>query len=201
MSGFEIITITFSFILGLGVAHILRTSAYVIREREHFHLHWIPISVAIMILLFQVQFWFALVIVDTLTETWTWTIYGTLLLLAIVIFLGGATVLPPAGPTQSGSLIDDFTTRGKISLVFIALYTLGWIGVAMLFWTKAFIHLVAVNSAMSATALLAYFAKNRTSRNVLHLILILVMIYGLITVWTPPSFEEPLTGTSAGQPR
>lgn len=69
MSGFEIITITFSFILGLGVAHILRTAAFVIRERKQIHLHWIPISVAIMILLFQVQFWFALVIVDTLAES------------------------------------------------------------------------------------------------------------------------------------
>jgi len=198
VSGFEIITITFSFILGLGVAHILRTAAYVIREREQFHLHWIPISVAIMVLLFQVQFWFALVIVDTLAETWTWTIYGTLLLLAIIIFLGGATVLPPAGPTKSGGLFEDFLTRGKISLVFLALYLFGWIGVAALFWTKAFIHLVVVNSVMGAIALLAFYAQKKTTRNVLHGMLILIMVYGLITVWTPPSFEEPLTGTSAG---
>jgi hypothetical protein len=198
VSGFEIITITFSFILGLGVAHILKTAAFVIREREQFHLHWIPISVAIMILLFQVQFWFALVIVDTLAESWTWTIYGTLLLLAIFIFLGGATVLPPAGPTKSGSLIEDFLTRGKISLVFLALYLLGWIGVAILFWSKAFVHLVVVNSSMATISLLAYFAQKPNARNVLHGMLILMMIYGLITVWTPPSFEEPLTGTSAG---
>ena len=197
MSGFEIITITFSFILGLGVAHILRTVAYVIREREQFRLHWIPISVAIMVLLFQVQFWFALVIVDALAETWTWTIYGALLLLAIIIFLAGATVLPPAGPTKSSSLIDDFLTRGRISLVFVALYLLGWIGVAILFWTEAFVHLVVVNSAMAAISLLAFYAQKHTTRNALHGMLILMMIYGLITVWTPPSFEEPLTGTSA----
>jgi hypothetical protein len=198
VSGFEIITITFSFILGLGVAHILRTTAYVIREREQFHLHWIPISMAAMILLFQVQFWFALVIVDTVAQTWTWTIYGTLLLLAIIIFLGGATVLPPPGPTRSGSLIQDFRTRGRISLIFLALYLFGWIGVAFLFWSTGFIHLIIVNSVMGLVALSAYYAKKRKTVDLLHATLILIMIYGLVTVWTPPSFTDPSTGLSTG---
>ena len=34
MSGFELITITFSFVLGLGVAQILSSVAYVVREKE-----------------------------------------------------------------------------------------------------------------------------------------------------------------------
>lgn len=197
MSGFELITITFSFILGLGVAHILRTMAYVVREREQYRLHWIPISVAIIVLLFQVQFWFALVIVDALAEQWTWTIYGLLLLLAILIFLAGATVLPPPGPSKTSSLIEDFETRGRVSLVFLALYVFGWIGVALLFWSTVFIHLVIVNSIMAAIALSAHQARNLKARNTLHGMLIVMMIYGLITVWTPPSLEEPLTGTSS----
>lgn len=196
MSGFELITITFSFILGLGVAHILRSIAYVVREREQYRLHWIPISVAVIVLLFQVQFWFALVIVDALADQWTWSIYGLLLVLAIMIFLSGATVLPPPGPSRTGSLIEDFETRGRISLVFLALYVLGWIGVAILFWSTAFVHLVIVNTVMVAIALFAYRARQPMARNVLHGILIVMMIYGLITVWTPPSLEEPLTGTS-----
>jgi len=197
VSGFEIITITFSFILGLGVAHILSSVASVVREKDQIQLHWIPISVATIVLLFQVQFWFALVIVDALVGQWSWTVYGVLLILAIMIFLSGATVLPPSGSSRTCSLIEDFATRGKISLVFLALYLLGWIVVAIMFWTVEFVHLVIVNSAMAATATVAFLARKRKSQSVLHGMLIVMMIYGLVTVWTPPSFEEPLTHTSA----
>jgi len=196
VSGFEIITITFSFILGLGVTQILRAVAFVVREREQHQLHWIPISVAAMVLLFQVQFWFALVIVDSLTGQWTWTVYGVLLTTAITIFLSGATVLPPPGASQTRNLIEDFVTRGKISLVFLALYLLGWILVAIMFWTEAFVHLVIVNSVMAGIATIAFFTQAQKARSVLHGMLIVIMIYGLITVWTPPNLEEPLTGIS-----
>jgi hypothetical protein len=198
MSGFEIITITFSFILGLGVTQILRAVAYVVREREQYQLHWIPISVATMVLLFQVQFWFALVIVDSFVGHWTWTVYGVLLSLAIIIFLSGATVLPPPGPSKTRNLIEDFATRGKISLVFLALYLLGWIVVAIMFWTEAFVHLVIVNSVMATIATIAFLAQNQKARSVLHGMLIVMMIYGLVTVWTPPSLEEPLTSALGG---
>jgi len=198
MSGFEIITITFSFILGLGITQILRAVAYVVREREQYQLHWIPISVATMVLLFQVQFWFALVIVDSFVGHWTWTVYGVLLILAIIIFLSGATVLPPPGPSKTRNLIEDFATRGKISLVFLALYLLGWIVVAIMFWTGAFVHLVIVNSVMAAIATIAFLAQNQKARSVLHGMLIVMMLYGLVTVWTPPSLEEPLTSAFGG---
>jgi len=44
VSGFEILTITFSFIVGLGVAQVLRSVAYVLREKGQIRLHWIPFS-------------------------------------------------------------------------------------------------------------------------------------------------------------
>jgi hypothetical protein len=196
MSGFEIITITFSFILGLGVAQILRAVAYVVREKEQHRLHWIPLSMALIVLLFQVQFWFALVIVDSFMDYWTWPVYGLLLFLAIVIFLSGATVLPPPGSSKTDSLFEDFVARGKISLIFLALYLVGWVGVAIMFWTEQFVHLVIVNLAMATAAVIAFLPQRPRSRSLLHAILIAMMVYGLITVWTPPSLEEPLTSDS-----
>ncbi len=200
MSGFEIITITFSFILGLGVTQILRSVAYVVREKKQYRLHWIPLSVAALVLFFQVQFWFALVVVDSFVDHWTWPVYSALLILAIVIFLSGATVLPPTGSSKSPNLIEDFDTRGKISLVFLDFYLIGWIGVAIMFWTPEFVHLVIVNLVMALTAIIAYFAQHSQARSLIHGILIAMTFYGMMTVWTTPSLEEPLTSALWSSP-
>ncbi len=190
MSGLEIITITFSIILGLGVTQILERMAYVVREKEQHRLHWIPLSVAFLILLFHVQFWFALVIVDSFLDKWNWTVYSVLLFLAIVIFLSGATVLPSAGSSRSSNLLEDFNTRGKISLIFFALYFIGWIVIAIMFWTAGeFTTLVIVNLAMATTAVIAYRTQHPYVRSLLHGILIAITIYGLIFVWATPSLE------------
>lgn len=190
MSALEIITITFSIILGLGVTQILGAMAIVVREREQHRPHWIPLSVAVLVLLFQVQFWFALVIVDSFLDKWNWTVYSVLLFLAIVIFLSGATVLPSAGSSRSSNLIDDFNARGKISLIFFALYFIGWIVVAIMFWTTAdFRTLVVVNFVMATTSVIAYRAQHPHFRSLLHGMLIAITIYGLIFVWATPSLE------------
>ena len=44
MSGFEVITITFSFVLGLGVAQILMGASLAIRRRDEQRLHGAPMS-------------------------------------------------------------------------------------------------------------------------------------------------------------
>ena len=190
MSALEVITITFSIILGLGVTKILERVAYVVREREQHRLHWIPLSVAALILVFQVQFWFALVIVDSFLDKWNWTVYSVLLFLAGVIFLSGATILPSAGSSRSSNLIEDFNARGKVSLIFFALYFIGWIVVAIMFWTTAdFKSLVVVNFVMATTSVIAYRAQHPHIRSLLHGILIAITFYGLIYVWATPSLE------------
>jgi len=66
-----------------------------------------------------------------------------------------------------------------------------------MFWSLAFVHLVVVNSVMAATATIAFVVQKHKAQAVIHGMLIVMMVYGLVTVWTPPSLEEPLTGTSA----
>jgi hypothetical protein len=193
VSGFEIITITFSFIVGLGVAQVLRSVAYVVREYQQVRLHWIPFSVAAMILFFQVQFWFGLAVVNTLMEHWTWPVYSLMLLLAILIFLSGATVLPHS-LTSLGDrgLKEDFETRGRISLIFLALYLMGWIGVGIMFRVPGLWHLALVNGLFALVAFLIYGLPNPRIRTALHLVLIAMIIFGALTVWTTPSLEMPL---------
>jgi hypothetical protein len=193
VSGFEILTITFSFIVGLGVAQVLRSVAYVVRESRQISLHWIPFSVAAMILFFQVQFWFGLVVVNSLIVQWSWPVYGLMLLLAIFIFLSGATVLPHS-LTSLGErgLKEDFETRGRISLVFLALYLVGWIGVGIMFWKPEFWQLALVNGLFAFIAIFIYGSPNARVRTILHLVLIAMTVCGALTVWTTPSLEMPM---------
>jgi hypothetical protein len=191
VSGFEILTITFSFIVGLGVAQLLRSVAFVVREKDQVRLHWIPFVIAAIILFFQIQFWFGLAVVNSLQDQWTWLVYSLMLLLAILVFLSGATVLPPVTSIGERDLIDDFDTRGRISLLFLALYLIGWIAVGVLFWVPSLWHLALVNGSMSIALILAYLAPNARARTGLHIILIAMTVYGALTVWTTPSLEVP----------
>jgi hypothetical protein len=164
--------------------------AYVVREREQYRIHWIPLSVAALILAFQIQFWFALVIVDSFLDRWSWSVYSVLLFLAIVIFLSGATVLPPSGSSKTSNLIEDFETRGKISLLFFASYFIGWNVIAIMFWsTSDFKQLFVVNLVMAITAVVAFVTQNPRTRSLLHGSLIVITVYGLATVWATPSLE------------
>ncbi len=192
MSGFEILTITFSFVVGLGVAQVLRSVGYVIRERETVQLHWVPFSVAALILFFQVQFWFGLAVINSLLERWAWPIYGMVFLAAVLIFLAGATVLPP--PTQIGerSLMQDFRSRGRTSLLFLGAYLIAWIGLGIMFWRPEFWHLVLVNGVYAAVCVLAYAQQG--GRIWTHVVLLALTAYGAVTVWTTPSLQMPMQG-------
>ena len=189
MSGFELITITFSFVLGLGVAQILSSVAYVVREKDEFRLHWIPLTMAAMILAFMIQFWFALFVVDSLIDGWNWLVYCILLCLAISIFLSGATVLPASGSTRTTDLIEDFNSRGNVSLLFFAAYFVGWDIVAVMYWGPRMGLLAIVNILMASLSIAAYVTERQRVRAVLHGALIALSIYGMIYVWASPSLD------------
>lgn len=189
MSSFELITITFSFILGLGVAEILMAVAYVVRELNQYRLHWVPLSMAALVLAFQIQFWFALFVVDSLLDHWNWPVYSILLALAIIIFLSGATVLPPPGSPKASNLIEDFNTRGKISLLFFAAYFLGWDVLAVMFWGPRMGLLAAVNIIMATISITAYIIRHSRTRSLLHATLVAITIYGMIGVWATPTLD------------
>jgi hypothetical protein len=192
LSAFEILTITFSFIVGLGVAQVLRSIAYMVRESVQISLHWIPFSVAAQILFFQVQFWFALSVVNSLMVKWSWAVYIVMLLLAILVFLAGATVLPHSlSSLGERGLKEDFETRGRISLILLALYTMGWIVVGIMFRIPELWHLALVNGMYALVALATFRAASSRVRTALHLALIVITVYGALTVWTTPSLEMP----------
>jgi len=191
MSGFELVTITFSFVIGLGVAQILSAASFAMRERRERPLHWLPLSIAGAIFLAHVQFWFALFGINTVVPEWTWTSYGPLLMLAVLLFLSGGTVLPPSGSTGSLSLLEDFETRGKLSLLLLAIYMIGWIPLNVWFdeggpnfsWTFSGVWF---NLLIATSLLVAYRAKDPTTRDSAVLIFLALQVLGVLFVWATP---------------
>lgn len=192
MSGFELITITFSFIVGLGVAQLLRSLSEVIRYRDRVRMHWMPLVAATMILYFQVQFWFGLAVVNANLEVWSWPIYALFLGVAVLVFLAGATVLPYGQEMERGDLLEDYISRGRISMVFLGLYLLGWIGIGVAFWRPEFWLLVLINGLAAGLCFLT--SRARRGLTLLHGLLIAVTLFGSLSVWTTPNLEMPPMG-------
>jgi hypothetical protein len=126
MEIFELITITLSFIVGLGVAQILASVVGVIRTRRIRKLHWLPLAWAASIFLAHVQFWFALYMRNA-EVTWTWATFGPVLLLAVLVFLSGGLILPSEASQRSETLLDDFREHGRLALIPLAAYLLTYV--------------------------------------------------------------------------
>jgi hypothetical protein len=190
MSGFELITITFSFVVGLGMAQLLRSLGFVVRERETISWHWVPLFTAALILFFQVQFWFGLWVINNELEVWTWSEYGLVFVVAGLIFLAGATVFAPPGSDMDRDLLEDFRHRGRISLLFLAAYLVGWMGLGLMFWRPEFWLLMVVNGSLAALLCVAYAA--RRGMVPLYVLIAAVTVFGSITVWTRPDLILPM---------
>ena len=189
MSGFEIITITFSFVVGLGMAQMLRSIGYVVREREEVSWHWMPFFAAALILFFQIQFWFGLAVINSVLENWTWSVYSLVFAAAVLIFLAGATVLAPPGSPTAHRLRDDFQHRGRISLLFLAAYLVSWMGIGIMFWQPGFWLLMVVNGTLALLLAIAYVARRWVVP--LYLVIAAVTVFGGLTVWTAPDLQMP----------
>ena len=127
MSKIEIITITLSFVVGLGIAQLLSSFGAAVRDRFDHALHWMPFAWGLAVLLFSVQFWFALFDLDQILADWSWIWYLQILGLAITLYLAGTLVLPSRASTAKEDLLDDYMKNGRYALLALVAYILGWI--------------------------------------------------------------------------
>jgi len=163
MSQFEIIAITLSFIVGLGIAQLLSSFSEAVRSRIEHPLHWMPFAWGVPILLFSVQYWFGLFDLDNTIEDWTWFWYLQMLAMAIALFLAAALILPPRATAAKGKLLEDFATHGRYSLLALVTYLLGWIPANSVMNNGNLLELGNIaNVAMAVPALIAY--KSRSNR-------------------------------------
>lgn len=187
VSDIEIVTLTYSFVLGLGIAQILGAASAAIRDRRSRPLHWMPLAFAAAIFFLHIQYWFVLTDYDAFViDDWTWASYGAFLLVAVVLFLAGGIVLPTPGAESTDALIDDFEKNGKLSLLFVAAYQLFWVpGNAM--WDGWLSIAVWYNLALTVPLLVAYFARPGPLRNAAAALYFAALAFALLFIWSTPA--------------
>jgi hypothetical protein len=185
MSELEIVTLSLSLILGLSMAQMLSTVALSIRSRHESQLHWVPIAWALAIFLYHVQFWFALIAVDRSIVAWSWDWFGPILMMAVLLFLGGALVLPGAGRPLPPDLISDFEEHGRLALVPVSVYGLLWIPLNVRLGDEWLSVTNTFNFSVVALAAVVYFSRDPRVRGIGTLAYLGVTAWGVVWVWSP----------------
>lgn len=191
MSEFEIATIPLGFILGLGVALVLTSFSAAVRDRQVHPLNWMPLVWAFMILALQVQYWFGLYDLDLALGAWNWAWYGQAVAVAVLIFLAGALVLPTREVRVPGGLIEDFDVHGRLALLPVAGYLLGWLVPNARMNSTMFNPSNLMNVLMAGLAIVAFVAGRRPLRTWATAGFALLLTYTMIFVYSTPG-PDPL---------
>jgi hypothetical protein len=185
MTEFEVITITLSLILGLGVAQILTGVVDLARASRPVTLDWMPLVWAWCLFAFQIQIWFAAFDISNMGQL-DGGLYLIILAMAVLLYLAGGLVLPSQGRGLPGNLLDDFDKFGRR-----ALYPLGgflFVGIAMnLGVGLSFTHPINVFVYVLVIPLVAVlFSSRRALQRGATIVFALVQAYALLFVWSRP---------------
>ena len=185
MTEFELLAISLSLVLGLGITQILGEIVAAIRNRENAALHWLPIAWAAWIFLVHVQFFFFLWDLYELGVTWTWSTFGPVLW--HVVFLAAGLILPgPRERTRDEDLIDDFQQHGRLALIPFGVMPLDGILLNVLQYGAAWLSAGnVINMVFLALVTAGFFIRSRW-RAVPAIALGVVLVYGLVNVWSAP---------------
>ena len=186
MSELELITLTLSLVLGLSIAQLLSAVALAFRTRRDRRMHWIPLCWATAIFLLHVQFWFVVYDLDSIVPAWTWDWYGPVLLLAVLLFLSGALILPTRDRDLAVGLLDDFDVHGKYALVPISVYLLMFIPMNVRMGNSWFALVNIPDVILGVLAAVAFLTKKPGARAVSTLLYLAVTAWAVFFLWSKP---------------
>jgi hypothetical protein len=186
VSELEIITLTLSLVLGLSMAQLLSSVALAFRARRESQLHWIPLCWTTAIFLFHVQFWFVVYDLDSIVPSWTWDWYGPVLLLAVLLFLSGALILPTRDRELETGLLDDFDANGKYALVPLNIYLLTFIPMNVRMGNSWFSLVNAPDVVLGLLAAVALITKNPRARAVSSILYLALAAWAVLFLWSVP---------------
>jgi hypothetical protein len=191
MSQFEIIAITLSFIVGIGIAQLLTSFSEAIRSRIEHPLHWMPFAWGIPILLLSVQYWFGLFDLDSALSDWNWFWYLQMLAMAMALFMAATLILPPRKAATEGGLLVDFTTHGRYALLALVVYLLGWLPANAVMNNNDVLYAGNIaNVAMAMPALIAYKSRSNKIWIVSTVIFYVVFAITFFGLYSTPGSEE-----------
>jgi len=191
MSQFEIIAITLSFIVGIGIAQLLTSFSEAIRSRIEHPLHWMPFVWGIPILLLSVQYWFGLFDLDNILGDWNWFWYLQMLAMAMALFMAATLILPPREAAKEGGLLVDFTTHGRYALLALVVYLLGWIPANTVMNNNNILNMGNIaNVAMAVPALITYRSRSNKIWIVSTFFFYVVFAITFFGLYSTPGSEE-----------
>lgn len=186
MAEFEIIALTLSLILGLSMAQMLSAVALAFRSRRECPLHWLPFAWAAAIFLLHIQYWFVIHDLDSIAPAWTWDWYGPVLLLAVLLFLSGAVILPTRDRELESGLLEDFDAHGRFALIPVSLYLLMWIPMNRRFDVPWVSEENIYDVLLGALAGIAFLSKASRVRAAASLVYLVVAAWAVFVVWSRP---------------
>ncbi len=162
MTAFEFLSVALSFVLGLAVTLVLTSLLAAFRARHESRMDWLPFVWAGYVLVYQFQYWWAIFELSAL-PVWSVGTFGMLLVLAVILFLAGGLILPPASAAYPSDLREYFRADGRWGIVALASYSIvGIVGNVLLFGTSPvdLLHILQLGTVGAAAVVVA--ARSRT---------------------------------------
>ena len=185
MSEFELVTIALSFVVGFGVAAILGGFASLLTRPQPVRWDWLPLAWALLVLAEQVMFWFGALYVER-TLTLSLGTFWALILLASLLFLAGALILPSNEHRLELALIEDFDRFGIRALIPLAVFQACAAVTNLAAGASPLEPDVYLNLTLAFLALAVFAIRHRTAQRGLTLTYGAILLYGLIFVWARP---------------
>ena len=192
MTIFDFATVAVSFILGLAVTYLLESMVEAFRARRTCRLDWLPFVWVVCVLVHQFQFWWALYELNSMPSM-SVGVFSLLLVLAGLLFLAGAMVLPSGEAEYPADLALYFSIDGSWGAGAIALFNLSAVGANVILFGVAITNVVnLLNLGLGAIAVVV--AVMRSRRWLVSLTFAYVVLLVLVTMAATPAVYQSTGG-------
>jgi hypothetical protein len=171
------------------MAQVLSAIGVTIRAHEEIELHWIPLCWGAAILLLHVQFLLAIYDLDVVAPSWTWSWLGPVLILAALLFLSGALILPSRDREFRIGLLQDFEVNGKLALVPLSLYLIAWMPLNVRIGYGWLSQGNLLDVFLVLVTAVAFFTRQPRIRGVATVVYLIAVAWSVVVVWAPGGLD------------